>query len=562
MNRLKYSFLILVLGLFCTCSIIWSQDMSFISSGVDVDDSIFIPDFSYAGYHNGIKKIPEKHGTVVQASTFSVLADDNLDDTSALQEAINKASKLEGPVTLQLPPGKLIVSGILYIERDNFVLRGHGTDESGTEIYFPRPLMYCKDPEDLKELREYLIEFDKRQKEKENNIDLPFSQYAWSGGFIWTRVPGERVKPYLKKYDRPHEVLANVFEGKRGGKTLKISKVQNLAVGDVVELQLFNKNGQEGRILKDLYKEQNLKIGGHHWNFPDLPLVRQQVKILSINDNNAIINCPLTIDVKPEYKAQLVRWRHLKEVGIQDFSIRFPKSPRIAHHVEQGFNGIYLTRVYDSWVKNISIENADSGVLTENIANVTIEDVITKGENIAHYTVAMSGTYNVLAKGIKVYNKAVHPLSFNTLATKCVYLNCEVFKDPILDQHSGANHQNLFDNTTVYITPDEEMSYPLFKGGGAGYWKPSHGAFSTFWNTKINVLNDISSSKKIKLFGMKDGPFSRIIGINGDRNFKVEYQPMAMIKEVNKVFKKFPSLYDYQITKRKKIKSAVVDLDN
>ena len=51
---------------------------------------------------------------------------------------------------------------------------------------------------------------------------------------------------------------------------------------------------------------------------------------------------------------------------------------------------------------------------------------------------------------------------------------------------------------------------------------------------------------------MKDGPFSRIIGINWDRNFKVEYQPMAMIKDVNKVFKKFPSLYDYQITKRKK----------
>ena len=554
MNKINYSFLILVLWLFCSCSLSWSQDMSFISSGVDIDDSKFVPDFSYAGYHNGIKKIPEKHGTVVQASTFSVLANDNLDDTSALQEAINEASKLEGPVTLQLPPGKLIISDILYIERDNFVLRGYGTGESGTEIYFPRPLMYSKDPEDLKELREYLIEFDKRQKEKENNIDLPFSQYAWSGGFIWTRVPGERVKPYLKKYDRPHEVLANVFEGKRGGKTLVVSDVQHLSVGDVVELQLFNKNGQEGQIIKELYKEQDLKIGGHHWNFPDLPLVRQQVKILSISDGKATINCPLTIDVKPEYKAQLVRWRHLKEVGIQDFSIRFPKSPRIAHHVEQGFNGIYLTRVYNSWVKNISIDNADSGVLTENIANVTIEDVITKGKNIAHYTVAMSGTYNVLAKGIKVYNKAVHPLSFNTLATKCVYLNCEVFKDPILDQHSGANHQNLFDNTTVHISPDEEMTYPLFKGGGAGYWKPSHGAFSTFWNTKIKLLSDINSTGTIKLYGMKDGPFCRIIGINGDQNFNVEYQPMAMIKAVNEVFEKFPSLYDYQLTKRQKIK--------
>ena len=412
--------------------------------------------------------------------------------------------------------------------------------------------MYTKDPEDLKELREYLIEFDKRQREKENNIDLPFSQFAWSGGFIWTRVPGERVKPYLKKYERPYEVLAKVSEGKRGGFSLSVSESQHLNVGDVVELQLFNKQGEESQIIQELYKNQLTRIGSHHWNFPDLPLVRQQLKVLAISEGIATVSSPLTIDVKPAFEAQLVRWNHLKEIGIQDFSIRFPKSPRIAHHVEPGFNGIYLTRVYNSWVKNIIIENADSGILTENIANVTIEDVITKGENTAHYTVAMSGTYNVLARGIKVYNKAVHPLSFNTLATKCVYLNCEVFVDPILDQHSGANHQNLFDNTTVHISPDEEMSYPLFKGGGAGYWKPSHGAFSTFWNTKVNVLNDINSSKTIKLDGMKDGPFARIIGINGNQTFEVNYQPMTMIKAVNEVFEKHQSLYNYQLTKRQK----------
>jgi hypothetical protein len=98
------------------------------------------------------------------------------------------------------------------------------------------------------------------------------------------------------------------------------------------------------------------------------------------------------------------------------------------------------------------------------------------------------------------------------------------------------------------------MSYPLFKGGGAGYWKPSHGAFSTFWNTKINVLNDINSSKTIKLDGMKDGPFARIIGINGNQTFEVNYQPMTMIKAVNEVFEKHPSLYNYQLTKRQKNK--------
>ncbi|NJM78453.1 MAG: hypothetical protein HC854_00250 [Flavobacterium sp.] len=66
------------------------------------------------------------------------------------------------------------MSEIIYIERSNFVLKGMGSDENGTELYFPRPMMYLKDPEPLVELREYLIELDKRQREKENNIDLPF----------------------------------------------------------------------------------------------------------------------------------------------------------------------------------------------------------------------------------------------------------------------------------------------------------------------------------------------------------------------------------------------------
>jgi hypothetical protein len=51
---------------------------------------------------------------------------------------------------------------------------------------------------------------------------------------------------------------------------------------------------------------------------------------------------------------------------------------------------------------------------------------------------------------------------------------------------------------------------------------------------------------------MKDGPFARVIGINGIQTFKVDYQPMTMIKAVNKVFEKFPSLYNYQLTKRQK----------
>jgi hypothetical protein len=94
-----------------------------------------------------------------------------------------------------------------------------------------------------------------------------------------------------------------------------------------------------------------------------------------------------------------------------------------------------------------------------------------------------------------------------------VYQDCEVFVNPILDQHSGASHQNLIDNIKVNFAVNEDNSYPLFVGGGAGYWKPSHGAYSTFWNINVTVLNEKNATTPVLLNGMNDGPFANIKGV-------------------------------------------------
>ncbi len=530
----------------------FAQDIPEILSNKKIQKENYLPDFSFAGYHNGEKEISKTKSKIIYASDFGVIPNDGLDDSKNLIKAIAAANKINDNVVLQLPVGRIIISEIIYIERSNFILRGSGSGNSGTEIYFPRPLMYTKDPEDLQELREYLTTFNKRQKEKQNNIDLPFSQYAWSGGFIWTRVIGERVKSYLQKYKKPHNIKAKIKEGNRGEFTFEVNNNSLLKKGDVLLLQVFNREGKKSKIIADLYKNSEVKIGSHHWNFPDLAIVTQQVEIIKINKNKITIKTPLTIDIKPNYKAQLSEWKHLKEVGIEQLKLTFPEAPRVAHHVEPGFNGIFLTRVFNSWVKDVVIENADSGILTEEIANTTIKNITTKGKNLAHYTVAMAGVHNVLAENIKVFNNAVHPLSFNTFSTKNVYLNCEVFINPILDQHSGANHQNLFDNISVYLTPKKDNTYPLFAGGGARYWKPSHGAYSTFWNIKVNVLGHLDNTNSITLNGMKDGPFARLIGVYGNHNFTINYGPNAYIEKTNSKLDNIPSLYKYQLNKRLK----------
>jgi len=530
----------------------FSQELPDILKSTIQSEKNYLPDFSYAGYKCGEVPIPNFKNTVVNAVDFGVTPNDGLDDSKALIDAMAAANNIEGPVVLQLPKGKIILSDILYIERSNLILRGTGSGDNGTIIYCPRPMMYLEDPEALTELREYLIQLKKRQREPQNNIDLPFSQYAWSGGMIWTQVPGERVKSYLQKYDAEETILAKITKGQRGHHIIEGIEIQGLQIGDVVQLQLFNTTGSaDSGLVDDLYKNTKVKIGSHHWKFPTLPIVRQEVEILDINGGKITIKTPLTVSINSDYNARLVKWNHLEEVGIEHLSISFPDASYIAHHVERGFNGIYLTRLYNSWIKDVVIHNADSGILTEEIANVTIKDITTTGNNKAHYTVAMAGVHNVLVDNLKVYNLAVHPLSFNTFSTKNVYHNCEVFVKPILDQHSGANHQNLFDQIKVHIDPLDDGTYPLFAGGGASYWKPSHGAYSTFWNIQAHFLSGTDNEKPILLNGMKDGPYARLIGISGNHTVDVNYEPKAY-KEMIGISPMTPSLYLHQLHKRLK----------
>lgn len=102
------------------------------------------------------------------------------------------------------------------------------------------------------------------------------------------------------------------------------------------------------------------------------------------------------------------------------------------------------------------------------------------------------------------------------------------------------------------FTPKEDRTYPLFTGGGAGYWKPSHGAFSTFWNINAQVLGNLDNTSPILLNGMKDGPFARLVGVNGNHSLKIKYGPSAYLEMTNVNLDNIPSLYEYQLRKRLK----------
>ncbi len=513
----------------------------------------FLPDFSYAGYRNGLAKPPAASGTVVLVDDFGAVASDSTDDTKAVLAAIAHANTVDGPVIVRFSAGHYRLTEVLRITRPNFVLQGAGAGAGGTRLIFPRPLNQVDKSDSLDELREYLVRLNKRQVEPDKNLDEYFSEYSWSGGFVWVQKPGVRTAPYLEEYDQTIRKLADVDSGERGGRTIRLSRETDVRAGDIVQLQWINTSGPEAGIIKSLYASAYKSAGSHHWSFPKRPLVRQTSRVVAVNGQQVELADPLLHDASDAIPAQIAAWEGLQQVGIEDLHFEFPDAPYFGHHMEQGYNGVYFTTAFDSWARNLRFTNADSGILSYASANLTLSNIISDGTRPAHYAVHMGNVHNVLAENVTVMNPVLHSLTFNTQSTRCVYKDAEVFTTPTLDQHAGANHQNLYDNVTVHMPATRGADgpvAPVFDGSGAGYWQPGHGAFNTTWNLRVLITGGAHSDETVTIQGLDEGPLARIVGLHGNRRFSLDYRPKPYTEKLNEELTAVPSLYDYQLRKR------------
>ena len=524
-------------------------------------DVPYLPDFSYAGYANGERDIPAASGKLIEVRDHGALPDDGIDDSKALRAALAAAAKVRGPVRVRFAAGRYRISEVLKIERGDIVLQGAGSAEGGTTLYFPRPLAQVDTGSSLDELRKYLRDLDKRQVEPDANIDSIYSEYSWSGGFIWVQKPGTRSAPYLVEFDPPINTLTPIRRGNRGERTIELADSAAVAAGDVVQVHWTNSNGADAALIDEIYADKDIEVGSHHWTFPERPLVRQTTRVIAVDGTTATLSDPLLHAINDDIPATLAEWPHLENVGFEDLHLEFPVAPWFGHHMERGYNGIYLTSAFDSWVSNVRITNADSGILTYNSANLTLRDIVTDGSRPAHYGVHMGNVHNVLAERVVVFNPVRHSLTFNTQSTKCVYKDATVWNFVALDQHAGANHQNLYDNVTLYVTANRDgdgdgddndrARVTVFDGSGAGYWQPGHGAFNTTWNLNLIVTGGARHGETVVVEALDEGPSARIVGLHGNRHFELDYRPAPYVERLNARISAAPSLYDFQRMRRK-----------
>jgi hypothetical protein len=524
------------------------------------------PDFSYAGYRFGLAPLPTEPGTVIDSAEHGVIPDDGKDDAKALLSAIAAADAIDGKVTLQLPRGRIQIGEVIPLERSNFVLRGRGSGDGGTELYFPRPLNIVDDPARQEELRGYLKQENKYEVNPEQNINFLFSEYSWSGGFLLVGPRKARSVSYDPAKDRRTSVLADPISGQQFARSIRVKDSAQLQVGQVVQVQWFSPDGPDSAILRSLYGDLSvwnkspagtaapLTIGSHHWTFTNRPTVAQPTRITAIKGNTVTIGDPLLHGISSEQPAVLASWQHLEEVGIEAMKLTFPDNPWFGHHLEAGYNGMYLTGLFDGWVRDVVIRNADSGILTDNAGSITIDGVRTTGEHKAHYTVHVGAVHNVLVRDLVIENPAVHPVSVNTRSTRSVFLRADVRRDAIIDQHSGSNHQNLFDQLTMHVAPVSTAKgwmYRLWEAGGAPYWKPGHGLYNTNWNVQLVFPDSVPEGAQVAVTSGLEGPGARIVGLHGNRALTLEYRPTPYAEMLNKAVVSVPSLYEYQLASRR-----------
>jgi hypothetical protein len=163
----------------------------------------------------------------------------------------------------------------------------------------------------------------------------------------------------------------------------------------------------------------------------------------------------------------------VKEVGIERLRIELPDVPYAGHLNEPGYNAIFLSNgVVDSWIRDVTIVNADGGILASDLVkNVTVRDVTLDGRK-GHHGILLSFAADTLVDRFVVRAPWVHALSVSHRANGNVFSRGVGVHALSLDHHRDAPFENLF----TEIFPHD------FQSSGSDCAGPHAGARNTYWN--------------------------------------------------------------------------------
>jgi hypothetical protein len=449
-----------------------------------------LPDFSFAGYHSGERPIPRIR-PVADVRRHGARGDGKTDDTKAFQEAVRKAK--EGAILI--PAGRYVLTDVIEIRKPGIVLRGAGPDKT--------ILVVTKSLEQVYGAK---------------SVDSVKSRYSFGGGFI--AVTGG---------DRGRKLADVTAPAKRGDRRLTLSKASGIKRGDLVRLTQGNHRAL-GRHIHADRQDPGKATFSEKKRFTDWV-----ARVTAVGGSQIQLDRPLRLDVRPEWKPEIHAWAPtVTEVGIEDLALVFPGVEKKPHLKEEGFNAIHLRGAANSWIRNVTVTDADNGVIAGGcrfcrVEKMRFREAKRKGITGHHALWATGGTQDCLFTDFRMETKYVHDLTVEGLACGNVFRRGAAVSMNF-DHHRNAPYENLFTNLDV---GDPRR---VWASSGRGDRGPHTGARETFWNIR---------AAKGKIPKRPDWPLINIVGMAG---YKPESSPTGPWVEPAVV--QPPDLYEAQIKKR------------
>jgi len=396
-----------------------------------------LPEFGTAGYRSGKEPIPE-YPVLTTVKEYGARGDGVTDDTEAFRKALLSV-KERGAVLI--PAGRYVLTDVVELNRSGVVLRGEGPDKS--VLVLPKPLS----------------EIHPRA-----NVDAVKSAYSFSGGFLSMKGTNAGVK------------LGDVSEpAKRGDTALTLVSTNLPKPGD--RIRLLMQDPPDHSLLHHLHGDL-LEPG------TDTPNLKQPVDwaatVTAVNGGRITLDHPLRVDVRTEWKPEVFLLSPtLRESGIENLGLEFPGVPKQPHLKEAGYNAIELKGAVDCWIRNVTVTDADNGVIMGGSRFCTVDGFTTRASKRSgltghHAMWATSRTQDSLFVRFKCDTTYVHDLTVEGFANGNVFasgsgvaINC--------DHHRNAPYENLF---TDFDAGDPRR---LYESSGREDRGPHSGARTTFW---------------------------------------------------------------------------------
>ena len=478
----------------------------------DPHDHPHVPNNSYAGYRQGVVAIPDVP-VVADVADFGAIADDGGLDDRAFRDAIESAW-LAGGGAVQIPPGRFRFENPIWLWHSGVVLRGSGRGE--TILEFTRPL----------------VESVGQANPNGTNI------WSWTGGLIWVSPrdaavfadPDDpttlRVDPRHGGQDYQHggsgweywregdEITKVEGEHPRGSSTLTVADASRLRPGQLVLMTY--KNIDDAALWKHIAQHPLF----HDWDGwgqgfgPDrYPRWQWPVEIASIEGNTVTLAQPLRVAILPDFSVALRELGpYIREVGVESLSVQLHGTDD-GRTYDLGWNGVFLNRVHNGWVRDVETLNANDGFNVSACKNVSLLDTRVAGDNFHHHPYTNRGmSHDCLYQDFEIdisedRRGGTHGINTEQLSTGNVWSRGTMNRGT-LDTHRAMP----FDAIRTEITlRNEKNSNP----GGSKKAGPYALRRVVHWNIKVENTDRPADEAGLYVNQPENHTFGALVGIRG-----------------------------------------------